>query len=112
MATFDQRMTEGTGGVTLAHTGRSEGQQVNRAFEKVAAGQLAQLAPERSWQGVEVEGVEGLAGWQLGSVAQAGDLALPRASASISSTSSTKRSASCCPACSSRPASSAAAVVR
>ena len=69
-------MAERAGGVTLAHSGRAEGQQVDGASEELAARQLAQLAPQRGGQGVVVEGLEGLAGWQLGSAAQTGDFAL------------------------------------
>src|SRR5208283_129278 len=108
----DQRVAECGGGVALTHSGRAEGQQVDSAFQELAARQFAQLAPQGWLHEVEVEGLEGLAGRQLGSAAQRAILRCSRASASISNTSRTKPSTSCCPACSSRRASSLAAVVR
>ncbi len=47
MAALDQRVADRAGGVTFTNSGRAESQQIDRVFEKVAARQVVQLAPQR-----------------------------------------------------------------
>ena len=61
----------------LAGAGQSEGQHVDAAVDEAAAGQLAQLLPQRQGHTVVLGGLPGLADGQSGRGAQPADAALP-----------------------------------
>jgi hypothetical protein len=65
-----------TRGVALTHPRRAERQQIGGVLEELTARQFAQLASQHRVKDAHVEGVESLAGRQLGSTAQPADFAL------------------------------------
>ena len=73
---LDEGVADGGADVGLAGAGEAEGEAVCSLIEEAAGGELLDLAHQRPGKAREVEGVEGLAGRQIGGAAESVDAAL------------------------------------